>query len=140
MPNCHLWLQEVVLCNNGKNPVSAQDGIEALRKAHACSILSFGRFSSTSPIRIPMLVWLNTEGRRSAASFLHSSFLLAIRAVMRRHIFPSSKKVPIASESLPCQLGSLLCFNLSTSRKKGKKLTNTEIVILIRQFLDRALG
>ena len=71
--------------------VSAQDGIVALGKAHY-ALPPPVRLLAVSPRfaleTMPIFVWLNTDRSRpwrvrmSAASFLHSSFLQAVNAVM----------------------------------------------------------
>ena len=67
---------------------SAQDGIVALGKVHTRSVPSLSSLPKVALKTVPIFAWLNTDrsrpwmGGMSAASFLHSSFLQAINAVM----------------------------------------------------------
>ena len=84
-------------------PVSAQDGNVALRKAHTCSAPP--RLSAVS-LRLPSKqcqsfsgrTWIIPDLRGWTTSFLHSSFLQAVNAVM---LWPVHvQNVPQASEHL----------------------------------------
>ena len=46
---------------NAKFPVSAQDGIVALGKAHTCSAPSLNSLPNVALKTVPMFVWLNTD-------------------------------------------------------------------------------
>ena len=84
--------------------VSAQDGIVALGKAHTRSAPSLSSLPKVALETVPIFVWLNTYRSRPwrvecrAASFLHSSFLQAVNAVMLWLV--RAEKVPQASEHL----------------------------------------
>ena len=83
--------------------VSAQDGIITLRKAHTHILPSISAVSPRLPLKqcqclVEHRLFLTLEGGMSAASFLHSSFLQVINAVM---LWPVHvQKVPQASEHL----------------------------------------
>ena len=68
--------------------VSAQDGIVALGKAHTRSVPSLSSLPKVALETVPIYCLVEhrsistLEGGKSAASFLHSSFLQAISAVM----------------------------------------------------------
>ena len=67
--------------------ISVQDVIVALGKAHMRSAPSLGSLSKVALKTVPIFAWLNTDlldlgGWNVGASFLHSSFLQAISAVM----------------------------------------------------------
>ena len=84
--------------------VSTQDGIVALGKANTRSASSLSSPPKVALETASMFVWLKhrsfstLEFGVSAASFLHSSFLQAISAVMLRLV--RVEKVPQASEHL----------------------------------------
>ena len=86
------------------NSVSAQDAIIALGKAHTRSCLVPQQPPKGCPRNSANICLVEhrslptLEGRMSAASFLHSSFLQAINAVMPWPVHV--KKVPQASEHL----------------------------------------
>ena len=80
--------------------VLAQDGIVALGKAHTRSAPSLSSLLKVALETVPIFVehrsFLTLEGGMSAASFLHSSFLQAINAVM---LWPTHvQKLPQASQ------------------------------------------
>ena len=83
--------------------VSAQDGIVALGKAHTRSALSLSSLqgcprNSANVCLVEHRLFSALEGGMSTASFLHSSFLQAINAVI---LWPVHvEKVPQASEHL----------------------------------------
>ena len=83
--------------------VSAQDSIVTLGKAHTRSAPSLSSLPKVALETLPIFAWLNTyfstlEGRMSATSFLHSSFLQAVNAVMLWLV--CVEKVPQASAHL----------------------------------------
>ena len=67
---------------------SAQDDIIALGKAHMHSTPFLSSLSKVALKTVPVFVWLKhrsyptSEGEMAAASFLHSSFLRAVNAVL----------------------------------------------------------
>ena len=82
--------------------VSAQDGIVALGKVHTRSTPPLGSPPKVALETVPIILFARSlstlEGGMSAASFLHSSFLQAINAVM---LWPVHvEKVPQALEHL----------------------------------------
>ena len=85
--------------------VSAQDGVIALGKTHTRSAPSLSSLPKVALKTVPIIIYLvehrsfsTLEGRMSAASFLQSSFLQAINAVM---LWPvHGQKGPQASEHL----------------------------------------
>ena len=98
-------------------PVSAQDGIAALGKAHTRSTPSLSSLPEAVIETVPIYVWLVghcllpiLEGGMSAASFFHSSFLQGINVVM---LWPVQfQKVPQVSKHLcpaKLQTGSDAC-------------------------------
>ena len=84
--------------------VSAQDGIVALGKAHTRSAPSLSSLPKVALETVPVFARVEhrpfsiLEGGMSAVSFLHSSFLQAINAVMLWLVHV--EKAPIACEHL----------------------------------------
>ena len=87
--------------------VSAHDGIVALGKAHTRSTQSLSSLPKVAVETVPICVWLNTgrsrplEGGLSAASFLHSSFLQAISALMLWPVHVRKFLKPLSTSALP---------------------------------------
>ena len=93
--------------------VSAQDSIVALGKAHMHSTLSQQPSqgcpqNSADICLVEHRLFSTLEGGMSAASFLHSSFLHTIKAVMLLRVH----KVPQASEHLCCQAADQMWYLL----------------------------
>ena len=87
--------------------VSAQHGIVALGKAHTRSTPSFSSLPKAALETVPIFCLVEhrslstLEGGMSAASFLHSSFLQAVNAVMLWLVRVEKSLKPLSTSALP---------------------------------------